>query len=151
LKILSKNSFTLDGHWFLAIEDRYGLNIAVEIDREVWRKYAVSEARRVKKFLGIKEGNLTDLKKALQLISIAQAPSFEMENKDKLLVTVKDCKPQSARINSGRNEFPCKQVDLAHLSVFTMEINNKIKIKCIQCPPDGVDKDVWCSWEFTLS
>ncbi|MEM0231868.1 MAG: DUF6125 family protein, partial [Candidatus Methanomethyliaceae archaeon] len=53
IKIFSKNLLTLDGYWFLSIEDKYGLEKAIEIDKEVWEKFGISEARRIKKFLNI--------------------------------------------------------------------------------------------------
>lgn len=49
-KTISKNPTTLDGYWFLSIEDKYGLERAIEIDKEVWEKFGISEARRIKKF-----------------------------------------------------------------------------------------------------
>jgi hypothetical protein len=149
--MLSKNLLTLDGYWFLGIEDRYGQGVAIEIDKEAWERYAVSEARRVKAFLNITEGTLEEMERAVQLVSIAPSSTFEITRGQKSIVlAVRNCRPQTARLRSGRGEFPCKPVGLAHLSVFAKEINPKFKTRCIQCPPDGHAKDVWCSWEFYL-
>jgi hypothetical protein len=151
IDILSKNLLTLDGYWFLGVEDRYGQDVAIEIDRKAWERYAVSEARRVKSFLNITEGTLDDMEKAVQLVSIAPVFAYEVVRRQKSVVlTVRNCRPQTARIRSGRGEFPCKPVGLAHLSAFAREINQKFKARCIHCPPDKHTKDAWCSWEFYL-
>jgi hypothetical protein len=141
----------LDGYWFLGVEDRYDQEVAIEIDKEAWERYAVSEARRVKSFLNITEGTLDDMEKAVQLVSIAPVSAYEVVRRQKSVVlTVRNCRPQTARIRSGRGEFPCKPVGLAHLLAFAREINPKFKARCIRCPPDEHTKDAWCSWEFYL-
>lgn len=151
IDMLSKNLLTLDGYWFLGVEDRYGQEVAIEIDKEAWERYAVSEARRVKSFLNITEGTLDDMEKAVQLVSIAPVSAYEVVRRQKSVVlTVRNCRPQTARIKSGRGEFPCKPVGLAHLLAFAREINPKFKARCIRCPPDEHTKDAWCSWEFYL-
>jgi hypothetical protein len=151
IDISSKNLLTLDGYWFLGVEDRYDQEVAIEIDKEAWERYAVSEARRVKSFLNITEGTLDDMEKAVQLVSIAPVSAYEVVRRQKSVVlTVRNCRPQTARIRSGRGEFPCKPVGLAHLSAFAREISQKFKARCIHCPPDEHTKDVWCSWAFYL-
>jgi len=151
IEMLSKNLLTLDGYWFLGIEDRYGQDVAIEIDKEAWERYAVSEARRVKAFLSITEGTLEEMERAVQLVSIAPSSAYEVARGQKgVVLIVRNCRPQTARLKSGRGEFPCKPVGLAHLSAFAKEINPNFKTRCIRCPPDGHAKDAWCSWEFYL-
>lgn len=151
VKILSKNLLTLDGYWFLSIEDRYGLGKALEIDKEVWEKFGTSEARRIKKFLNINEGNLSDLEKSLNFLSFAFSSDPLIERRDdKIILSIRNCRPQTARMKSGRGIFPCKEVGLAHLSSFAKEINPRFKVRCITCPPDERPSEIWCSWEFYL-
>lgn len=151
VQLLSKNFLTLDGYWFLGVEDRYGLEKAIELDCEAWGRYGVSEARRVKSFLGIKEGGLADLERALQLISFAPASNFHVETKGgAVTLSVGSCRPQTARLESGRGEFPCKTVGIAHLTAFAKEINPRFKMTCVYCPPDKRPPGTWCRWEFRL-
>ncbi len=151
VQLLSKNVLTLDGYWFLGVEDRYGLDKAVELDTEAWARYGVSEARRIKSFLGIREGGPAELEKALQLICFAPAQSVQVEAEGRsVAMTVRSCRPQLARLKSGRGEFPCKPVGVAHLSAFAKEINPRFRMTCINCPPDRHSADVWCRWEFRL-
>jgi hypothetical protein len=152
IEILSKNFLTLDGYWFLGVEDRFGQNAAIEIDEEAWGKYAVSEARRVKDLLKAETWGLPELGNALQLISMAHASGFEVAlSADSLMLSVGNCRPQTARIRSGKGEFPCRTVGIAHLATFAKELNPRFRVKCIQCPPERSSEDAWCIWEFTLA
>lgn len=151
VQLLSKNLLTLDGYWFLGVEDRYGLEKAVELDTEAWARYGVSEARRIKAFLGIKEGGPDELGKALQLICFSPAQAVQVETKDGVVsMTVGNCRPQTARLKSGRGEFPCKPVGIAHLSAFAKEINPRFRMACVHCPPDAHPEGTWCRWQFSL-
>ncbi|MBC7112446.1 MAG: hypothetical protein H5T34_00240 [Candidatus Methanomethyliales bacterium] len=151
VEVMSKNLLTLDGYWFLSIENRYGQSVAVEIDREAWEQFGVSEARRIKKFLKISDGTLEDLARALHFTSIAPVSAVSVETiGDRVVLNIRNCRPQTARLKSGRGLFPCKPVGLAHLSAFAKVINPKFKVRCLLCPPDEHPEDLWCSWEFYL-
>jgi len=45
-----------DGFWFLAIEQKYGLDAAIEIDRIAWAGFAPIEARRIMKRPNLQPG-----------------------------------------------------------------------------------------------
>jgi hypothetical protein len=36
------------------------------------------------------------------------------------------------------------------LKEFAKELNSKIKVYCVVCPPDEHKDDLWCEWIFTL-
>ena len=55
LEIYAKNLIALDGTWFQSLEREEGMDTAVRHDIEAWRRFSVSEARRIKKFLGLDE------------------------------------------------------------------------------------------------
>lgn len=151
IEVMSKNLLTLDGYWFLSIEKRYGQSVAVDIDREAWEQFGTSEARRIKNFLKISEGTLEDLARALNFTSIAPVSAISVETKgDRVVLSIKNCRPQTARIKSGKGVFPCKPVGLAHLSAFAKVINPRFRVRCLICPPDAHPDNLWCSWEFYL-
>ena len=52
----AKNWLAHDGVWFQAVEKKYGLDAAVEIDTEAWRAFTVIEAKRIMERLGMKPG-----------------------------------------------------------------------------------------------
>ena len=45
--IYAKNWLSHDGLWFQAIEQKLGMDLAIELDQEAWRKFTVIEAKRL--------------------------------------------------------------------------------------------------------
>ena len=67
IAIYSKNWLAMDGVWFQSVERKYGMDEAMYHDVEAWRRFTVTEARRIKKFLGLPERpGLEGLAQALQ-------------------------------------------------------------------------------------
>ncbi|MCK4316025.1 MAG: hypothetical protein KAX24_09660, partial [Anaerolineae bacterium] len=56
LEDAAKNWLAHDGLWFLAAEERFGIETAMELDRRAWEKFTVVEAKRIKRRLGIEPG-----------------------------------------------------------------------------------------------
>ena len=52
----SKNWLAHDGLWFRAVEDKFGIEAAMELDRKAWEKFTVIEANRIMKRLGMEPG-----------------------------------------------------------------------------------------------
>jgi len=50
-KIYAKNWLAHDGCWFLSVEEKFGMETAIKMDTESWRKFTVIEARRLIDFL----------------------------------------------------------------------------------------------------
>ena len=48
---LAKNWLAHDGLWFQAVEKRYGMEKAIQVDTEAWATFTIIEARRIKKIL----------------------------------------------------------------------------------------------------
>lgn len=64
----SKNWLAMDGVWFQSIEQKYGMDEAMKHDAEVWKRYTVIEAMRIRQFLKLPEySGLEGLAQALQL------------------------------------------------------------------------------------
>jgi hypothetical protein len=151
LKVYSRLALTLDGLWFRGIEEKFGLEAAVELDAKTWETFGKSSARRMMKFLGVKEPSILDIAKILILspVFIFLGPTYEIINEKKGILTVTDCLPQKQRVEMGLGEFPCKPVGIAFFQGFT-EVIPQAKIKCLICPPDTHPPDVWCQWEFEI-
>ena len=49
----AKNWLAMDGLWFQAVEQVYGMDAALAMDREVLEKFAVIEALRIKERLAL--------------------------------------------------------------------------------------------------
>ena len=55
IEAYSKNWLDMDGVWFQSIERKFGMDEAMHHDREAWKSFTITEARRIKQFLGLPE------------------------------------------------------------------------------------------------
>ena len=145
-----RSLWTVDGLYFLGIEEKWGTEAATEIDKNVWTVMGKIEARRLKKFLKREDGDIFSMMEALRLSSWAldiEEKEYEIGNNWVILRNT-DCRVQNARIEKGLDEFPCKQVRWEFLKAFAQEFNPEIKVECIVCPPDKHPHNLWCEWKF---
>lgn len=150
IKMFSKSLLSVDGLWFLAVEDKYGLDDAIPMDIEVWKRFGPIDARRIKRTFGINEGGIASIIKAIKLSPTWFAMEYEFTEltKNRAVFRITECPPQKARVRNERGEFPCKPVNLAYLTEFAKTIDPKAKVRCIVAPPDPHPKEFWCEWEI---
>jgi hypothetical protein len=147
-----RNMWTVDGLYYLGIEDKFGIEAATEIDRKVWEVMGKIEARKLKKLFDIKGDDIASMVKALRL------SGWILDLEDKEIILKKDsaiirnvkCRVQNTRINKNLDEFGCKPVRWGFLKAFAYEFNPNIEVLCNVCPPDTHPDDLWCEWEFRL-
>jgi hypothetical protein len=60
LDVFARNWLAHDGCWFLAAEERCGMETAVALDAAAWRRFAAAEARRIMKAFAIPSGGGLD-------------------------------------------------------------------------------------------
>jgi len=151
-KNFAKNWLAHDGLWFQAVEKSYGIEKAIELDTEAWRRFSPIEAKRIKAFLNLPEnGGLDVLRTALdyRLYAVLNKQSSEWVD-GKLLFYMNDCRVQSARKRKGLPDFPCKSVGIVEYGTFAETIDPRIKTRCITCPPDDHPEEYYCGWEFWI-
>jgi len=154
IEMHAKNWLAHDGCWFLAAEERYGMEAAIELDTRSWERFTVAEAARIKKEFNLPEnGGLDTLAEALKYRIYATVNEQEIERPapDRLVFTMKDCKVQSTRRRKRLPDFPCKRVGVVEYSGFAATIDPRIKTACLHCPPDERREDLYCQWEFTVT
>jgi hypothetical protein len=142
--------WTVDGLYFLGIEDRESTEAATETDVNVWRVMGKIEARRLREVLEIKDGGLQSLAKALRSTSwfLDLEDGELVETKDSVILRNLKCRVQTTRIGKGLPEFSCKGVRSAFFIAFAKEFNPDIEMTCKVCPPDKHPDNLWCEWEF---
>jgi hypothetical protein len=153
LEDASKNWLAHDGLWFRAVEDRFGIEAAMDLDKEAWEKFTVIEAKRIMKRLGIEPGGgIPALIQSLKFRLYAHINVQEvLEVTDtRCVFRMNKCRVQEARKRQGLSDFPCKSVGIIEYSLFAKTIDPRFKTRCLVCPPDPHPEDVWCAWEFTL-
>ncbi len=149
----AKNWVAMDGLWFQAVEQVYGMDAALAIDRGVWEQFAVIEARRIKERLALPEkGGLNALEIAFKnrLVSLLNELEILRPDEKTLLITLKTCRVQAARKRKGMPEFPCRSIGLVEFPVFARTIDARIITECLSCPPETLPRTPYCSWKFTL-
>ncbi len=151
LEVYAKNWSAHDGCWFLAAEEKYDLETAMQLDAAAWERFAPIEASRIKEAFGLPDnGGLTALESALKLrmYALANKQSVVWTAKDTLELHMVECRVQLARRRKGLQDFPCKQVAIIHFPGFARTIDPAIETECLACPPDAVG-DGYCRWRFT--
>jgi hypothetical protein len=154
LRDAAVNWLAHDGLWFRAVEEAYGLEAAMELDRSAWEKFTVLEARRIMKRLGLTEGGgIPALVQALKFRLYAHINVQEIVelSPERCVFRMKACRVQEARRRQGLPDFPCKSIGIVEYGGFARTIDPKIETKCLACPPDPRLDDAWCAWEFTIS
>jgi hypothetical protein len=150
---LSKNWLAIDGTWFQAVEQEYGLEKAIELDVKQWERFTIIEAKRIMQRFNIPEnGGIPSLIEALKYrvyANINEQEVIEVSEK-RCIFRMNDCRVQSARKRRRFPDFPCKQVGIQEYSLFAKTIDSRIETRCIACPPDNHPDNYWCAWEFTI-
>jgi predicted small secreted protein len=156
LKIIdmyAKNWLAIDGTWFLAAEQKFGLDTAIELDTESWRRFSPVEAQRIMKEFNISPNSgLEGLKKALlyRVYARLNKQSIEEIDKTRFIYRMEKCRVQDTRKRKGLPDFPCKSVGIVEYTEFAKTIDPRITTRCLGCPPDPHPDEWWCAWEFTL-
>jgi hypothetical protein len=153
IQMFAKNWLAHDGCWFLATEERHGLDEAIEIDKKSWERFTTIEAKRIMKEFDIPENSgLDGLGKALQfrLYSSINVQVIERISPTKLIFKMMTCRVQSARERKNLPFFPCKTVGVVEYTGFAKTIDPRIQTKVIACPPDTIERNYHCGWEFTM-
>jgi hypothetical protein len=149
----AKNWVAMDGLWFQAVEQVYGMDAALAMDMRVWAQFAVIEARRIKERLVLPDkGGMDALEIAFKnrLISLLNKLEILRPDEKTLIVTLKTCRVQAARKRKGMAEFPCRSIGLVEFPVFARTIDPRIITECLSCPPETLPRTPYCSWKFTL-
>lgn len=151
---VAKNWLAHDGLWFQAVEEKCGMNAAIELDRHAWQEFTQIEAKRIMKRLNLQPGSgIFGLIQALKFRLYAFINKQEIvEATDKRCVfQMINCRVQDARKRKKLPDFPCRPVGIVEYTYFAQTIDPRIKTRCIACPPDPHPSDYYCRWEFTLA
>jgi hypothetical protein len=155
IKMYSKNWNTVDGLWFRGVEDRYGTDVATEMDKEMWMVNVQIEAKRIMEILKLEGDPLDVYCKVIEYTTSMVGDHFDFTYRriapDTIEFSYTHCHPQHTRIKQGLQAFPCKQVGIAIQEKLAEVVDPRIKVKCLWCPPDPRQEEAWCRWEFKLS
>ncbi len=150
----AKNWLAHDGLWFQAVESKFDIDTAIQLDKEAWEKFTVVEAKRIMARHDIPENSgLEGLKKALgfRLYALINTQVIGNETENSFEFYMQDCRVQSARKRKQMPLFPCKPVGIVEYANFAKTIDSRIKTECICCPPDPeAGNKHYCGWRFSI-
>jgi len=153
VELCSRSSNTVDGLWFLAVEQKYGLDVALKMDEEVWQRLGQIHTRRLLKTFTIKEDSpIRTLVKLLEVDPIWVVFKHEIPvlTDNKAIFRVTDCPAQVARVRDGKGEFPCEGVETAFFTSYAEAVDPRIRVTCLLCPPAAHPPQYWCEWQFEI-
>jgi len=152
LDVFAKNWLAHDGSWFLATEERYGMDAALELDAASWRRFAAAEARRIMEAYAIpKDSGLDALARALSFRAYSFVNPSRIERDGPVLrFFMTSCRVQETRSRKGLPDFPCRPVGQVEFETFARTVDPRIETRCLHCPPDP-DAQGHCGWEFRLA
>ena len=154
IEVHAKSWLAHDGCWFLAAEEKYGLDAAIELDTRASGRFSQVEARRIMKAFQIPEGGGLDaLEEAFRyrLYATVNPQAIERPNESALVFKMLECRVQAARRRKGLPDFPCKPVGIVEYTRFAEAVDTRVRTRCLQCPPDRVEGSGYvCGWEFTI-
>ena len=154
IETCSRNLYTIDGLWFLAIEEKYGFDAAFELNKEVWQRCSLIHGRRLLKNFNIKEDNpLQTLIKLLLAdpIMFAHKPEVLTLTDTRAVFRCIECPIQAARIRDGRGVYQGEPGCTIYHKTYAELINPRIKVTCLSCAPNPDSPEYWCEWEYELT
>jgi hypothetical protein len=104
ISFLHRSYSAVDGLWFVKVEEQYGFEAALELDRRVWEVLPKIQARMLKKTLGLENG-LQGLRHSL--IERLNLDGFTFKSKEpaedkSFCITVTKCPWHELMVKSGR-------------------------------------------------
>ncbi len=151
----ARNWLAHDGLWFQTVENRLGMEAAIDLDAKAWEQFTVIEAQRIMKRHDIPfRSGLDGLKRALgyRLYAMLNTQEIRNEKAHSFDFFMVDCRVQSARKRKGLPLFPCKSVGIVEYTGFARAIDDRIVTECICCPPDDqAGREFYCGWRFSLA
>jgi len=154
LESFAKSWLAHDGCWFLAVEEKLGLEAAMELDARSWERFAAAEAQRLMEVFNIPAGGgLEALERALSLRMYALVNEQRSEwsaDRSRLRFVMDRCRVQETRRRKGLPDSPCRPVGEVEFTTFARTVDPRIETTCVHCPPDA-PPDAACAWEFRLA
>lgn len=106
-----QRSYTsVDGLWFMKIEERYDFDTALDIDKNVWKVFPKIQARTMKSLCGLGYG-IEALREAIEAKHTIEKYGFEIETTksgDSFTCLVTECPWFNLMVKSGREHLAHK-------------------------------------------
>ena len=93
---------TIDGLWFMKVEESYGFTAALQIDKEVWKVVPKIQARLVKSMLNLNKDTAGLLKSLETKLALEGFRFAVKKTEDGFSIQISDCPWHNLLLKSGR-------------------------------------------------
>ncbi len=140
-----------DAFWYIFVEEEQGSETADHFNERVWHRVSSISARDIREMFKIAEKGLEGFEKALRYFPWCIIVGYEFERRpDELIISVRECPTQKARIVRNLGEYACKEMHRGEFVNFAREIDPGIVVECLHAPLDPHPPERICQWRFTM-
>lgn len=106
-RYLRRSYMAVDGLWFMKVEEVYGFDTALDIDREVWKVMPKIQARMLEE-IGNAQNGLAGLRACFATKLALEGMSFRVEQSEgerAFQIVISDCPWHALMVKSGREHL----------------------------------------------
>jgi hypothetical protein len=150
-----KLMITLGGIWYSIAKERFGDQVAVELDGEAWQKLTKPNFERVAKAMNIKGNDVATVFKVLQCDpggSPISEMDFDLKDKNHGILTIPRCRPLEAAERDGdivRMKSGCDACT-KYFPRWAHFVNPDMNVIPLKLPPRKSQDEVACRWEWKV-
>lgn len=122
----------VDGLWFIKVEEKDGFDAALDVDDEVWKVMPKIQARMIKSFLGLENGQDALLESLVTKLELEEFKFTTEKTEDGFRITITDCPWHNLMIKSGREHLAERvgtKICTTEYQVWASEFTKTIKFK----------------------
>lgn len=153
MEVASRTYFTIDGLWFLAVEEQFGFETAFQMNQVVWQKASPILGRRLLKHIDTEGksplGILMEILHADPLMHVHRPAVVELTEKQAVFRCT-ECPVQTARIRDGKGVYDGIPGCSLLFDAYARIVDPRISTTCNACAPDPENPEYWCEWVFEL-
>jgi len=130
---LHRSYTAVDGLWCMKVEEKYGFDVALDIDNEVWKVLPKIQARKMKELTGLGNG-IDAFFECLTTKMTIERYSFKSEKLDEngsFRITTDECNWLDIMVQSGRQHLSAsvgRKICDTELSVWASEFGDDIRV-----------------------
>ena len=144
--------------YYRVLKQRFGEEMAMEVDREVWRRMPLIEIRETAKAMNISGSDVAAIFKICQISPTDSAMGilnalYELRDSNHGIVTYVDC-PSLRYFEKHREaalyRHVCAGIEVDWFNQCARFVNPNAKAKPLKLPPRSRCDDIACQWEFKI-
>ena len=144
--------------YYRVLVERFGEQVASEVERDVWRRWGLTEYRLNAEAMNISGDDVATLFKVFQIDPASEADGilnaeYDLKNNNHGIVTMRDCQTIKYFEKHGDIKFieqSCGRICTDWYTQCAHFVNPKIEVINLKLPPRNSKEDIACQREFRL-